>query len=220
MPVKRPAKTSGKSGLAVRVVLADSNPLFLDALARAVRQDPMLEVLETVESSDALRQALGRHSPDVVVADRDVLQGEGPLRPPASGGPKLLLLANEIEDGDVYRAIAGGAAGYLSKDAEATTLRRAIHSVARGETPLDRPAQTVVAREIRLRGRDDRPLLSPREREILVMIADGRTAPEIARRLHLSTATVKTHILHLYDKLDVTERAAAVAEAMRRGILE
>jgi two-component system nitrate/nitrite response regulator NarL len=77
-----------------------------------------------------------------------------------------------------------------------------------------------MAREIRLRGRDDRPLLSAREQQVLVLIAEGRTAPQIGRELHVSTATVKTHILHLYEKLGVTERAAAVAEAMRRGLLE
>jgi two-component system, NarL family, nitrate/nitrite response regulator NarL len=92
--------------------------------------------------------------------------------------------------------------------------------VARGETVLDPSSQTGLAREIRLRGRDERPVLSPREHEILVLIAEGRTAPEIGRRLHLSTATVKTHQIHVYEKLGVAERAAAVAWAMRRGLLE
>jgi two-component system nitrate/nitrite response regulator NarL len=85
---------------------------------------------------------------------------------------------------------------------------------------LDSRLQTGVAREVRLRARDSRPVLSPRERQILALIAKGRSAPQIGRELFLSTGTVKTHILHLYDKLDVSERAAAVAEAMRLGLLE
>jgi two-component system nitrate/nitrite response regulator NarL len=80
--------------------------------------------------------------------------------------------------------------------------------------------QTGIAWEIQLRVRDERPVLSPREHEILVLVADGRTAPEIARQLGVSTPTVKTHQQHLYEKLGVTERAAAVAEAMRKGLIE
>jgi two-component system nitrate/nitrite response regulator NarL len=95
-----------------------------------------------------------------------------------------------------------------------------VSAVARGETVLSPEAQRGIAKEVRLRAKDRRPALSGREREILVLTADGLSAPEIARRLHLSPTTVKTHLQHLYDKLGVSDRAAAVAEAMRHSLLE
>jgi two-component system, NarL family, nitrate/nitrite response regulator NarL len=120
----------------------------------------------------------------------------------------------------VYEAIANGAAGYLTTDADARQLCEAISAVARGEIVLAPALQTGLAGEIRLREVLDQPVLSERENETLKLVAEGLTAPEIGRRLHLSTGTVKTHLEHLYEKLGVSERAAAVAQAMRRGLLE
>jgi len=96
----------------------------------------------------------------------------------------------------------------------------AIAAVARGRTVLAPQLQAGIAGEIRLRAVDERPVLSERERQTLELVAEGLTAPEIGRRLCLATPTVKTHLHHVYDKLGVAERAAAVAEAMRRGLLE
>jgi two-component system nitrate/nitrite response regulator NarL len=116
--------------------------------------------------------------------------------------------------------VADGAAGYLTTDADARQLCEAIAAVARGRTVLAPELQAGLAGQIRRREVPDRPLLSAREREALKLIAEGLTAPAIGRRLHLSTGTVKTHLTHLYGKLDVSDRAAAVAQAMRRGLLE
>ena len=93
-------------------------------------------------------------------------------------------------------------------------------AVSRGETILGPEIQAGLAEEIRVRGAKDRPGLSAREREILGHIAEGRSAPDIAKLLYLSPATVKSHLGALYEKLGVSDRAAAVAEAMRRGLLE
>jgi two-component system nitrate/nitrite response regulator NarL len=205
----------------VRVLVADGQPLFCDALARAVRADPALILVDAVCDAAALRSAVAQARPQVIVIDRELLAAAAPPALGARGEPpRLLVLAARVDSADVYAAIEAGASGYLSKDASGDMLCRAIAAVARGETLLDTSAQTLMAREIRLRGRDDRPLLSAREQQVLVLIAEGRTAPQIGRELHVSTATVKTHTLHLYEKLGVTERAAAVAEAMRRGLLE
>jgi two-component system nitrate/nitrite response regulator NarL len=95
-----------------------------------------------------------------------------------------------------------------------------ILAVAHGETVLDPEVQAGVAREIRMRAEDERPALTPREREILRLTADGCSAPQIAERLYLSPTTVRTHLQHLYEKLGVSDRAAAVAEAMRQRLLE
>ena len=120
----------------------------------------------------------------------------------------------------VYASIANGAAGYLTTDTDARELCEAISAVARGETVLASELHTGLADEIRMRRILDKPVLSERESETLKLVAEGLSAPDIGRRLHLSTGTVKTHLEHLYEKLGVSERAAAVAQAMRRGLLE
>jgi two-component system nitrate/nitrite response regulator NarL len=135
-------------------------------------------------------------------------------------GTRVILFGAKPPSGQVYEAIANGAAGYLTTDADARQLCEAISAVARGEIVLAPALQTGLAGEIRLREVLDQPVLSERENETLKLVAEGLTAPEIGRRLHLSTGTVKTHLEHLYEKLGVSERAAAVAQAMRRGLLE
>jgi two-component system, NarL family, nitrate/nitrite response regulator NarL len=135
-------------------------------------------------------------------------------------GTRVILIAGEPAARVVYSAIANGAAGYLTTDADARQLCEAISAVARGRTVLAPELQAGVAGEIRLRELEYRPLLSDRERQTLKLVAEGLSAPQIGRRLHVSTGTVKTHLAHLYEKLGVKERAAAVAEAMRRGLLE
>jgi two-component system nitrate/nitrite response regulator NarL len=132
----------------------------------------------------------------------------------------VILFVEPERAGDAYRALALGAAGCLSKRASKEQLADAIHRVAHGETVIAPELQGDVAADIRIREAEERPLLSPREQQVLELTADGLTAPEMGSRLDLSTATVKTHMLHLYEKLGVSERAAAVAQAMRRGILE
>lgn len=191
-------------------------PLFHDSLARALERHPSLEIVDQIDDVAHLAPALQRTSADVALVDESLLP-PGALPPSAA---RLILLAGEPEPRRAFEAIEDGAAGYLSRDLEADVLCDAISRVAAGETVIDPAVQTGVAREVRLRADDGRPMLSPREQEILGLIAQGMTAPDIGRRLHLSTATVKTHILHLYEKLDVGERAEAVAEAMRQGLIE
>jgi two-component system nitrate/nitrite response regulator NarL len=199
----------------IRVVVADQHPLFLDALARLIRQDRQLELLVEARDPKQLIDALAQHTADVLVIDAAMF-------PPACDrlSARTLVLAADISASAPYAAIARGARGVLSKDADAAAIRRAIAAVARGDAVLDPSAQTSIATELRLRRRNDRPELSRREREILVLMASGVNAPQIAGKLHIGSATVKTHQLHLYEKLGVAERAAAVAEGMRRGLLE
>jgi two-component system nitrate/nitrite response regulator NarL len=204
-------------GRPVRVIAADEQPLFLDALVRAIRQDVALELIEDTGDHGQLIAAITRSSPDVVLIDAAMMDD---AITEAGRCARIVVLAAEIDAAEAYAAIESGAAGYLSKDLDGDVICRALGAVARGEIVLDGAAQTGIAQEIRLRVRDERPLLSSREREILVLVARGCSAPNIARRINVSTATVKTHQFHLYAKLGVTERAAAVAEAMRRGLLD
>jgi two-component system nitrate/nitrite response regulator NarL len=203
-------------GRRVRVLMADSQPLFRDSLARAVAQRRSLEVVAELGEAEALPAALERARPDVAVID-DALLGGTPLD---AAPTRVVLLGGEPEPARAFAAIEAGAAGYLSRDSSADSMCDAILRAAAGEIVLDPAVQTGVAREVRLRAPSPRPLLSPRERQILQLIAKGLSAPQIGRELQIGTGTVKTHILHLYEKLGVSERAAAVMEAMRQGLLE
>jgi two-component system nitrate/nitrite response regulator NarL len=199
----------------IRVLTADSQPLFQDSLARALERRPALELVSQVGDADALLAALQEARPDVALIDDSLLD---PAR--AAGLATRVVLLGDPENARAFDALERGAAGYLSRDSDAEALYDAIVRVARGGAVLDPALQTDVAREVRLRAGDGRPRLSPRERQILRLIANGSSAPQIGRQLHLSTGTVKTHMLNLYGKLGVSERAAAVAEAMREGLLE
>jgi two-component system nitrate/nitrite response regulator NarL len=208
----------------VRVLAADGQPLYRDAVARAIRERPELELVGQAGDGRAALEAMGTAQPDVALIDRMLtgLSGNQVLNAVARDGlrTRVVLIAAKPEPGEVYAALADGAAGYLTKDADARELCDAITAVARGKTVLASELQAGVAGEIRLRAPHDRPVMSDRERETLTLIAEGLSAPQIGRMLHLSTATVKTHLQHIYEKLGVSERAAAVAEAMRRGLLE
>jgi two-component system nitrate/nitrite response regulator NarL len=208
----------------VRVLAADGQPLYRDAVARAIRERPELELVGQAGDGREALAAIGESRPDVAVLDRTLtgLSGNEVLNAVARDGlrTRVVLMAAKPEPGEVYAALAEGAAGYLTKDADARELCDAITAVARGKTVLASELQAGVAGEIRLRAPHDRPVMSERERETLTLIAEGLSAPQIGRTLHLSTATVKTHLQHIYEKLGVSERAAAVAEAMRRGLLE
>jgi two-component system nitrate/nitrite response regulator NarL len=211
-----PAFASTRTG-PIRVLLVDDQPLFQDALARAVRQDGAMELVGQAGDTRELVAMIDRAQPDVVLVDAGLLDDRA-VRTARSA--RLLVLSGEVDAAEAYAAIESGAAGYLSKDADGARICRAVAAAARGETVLDPSVQTGLAQEIRLRVRDPRPVLTQREREILVLMADGRTAPEIAGELQLSPATVRTHVFHLYEKLGVAERAAAVAAAMRKGLVE
>jgi two-component system, NarL family, nitrate/nitrite response regulator NarL len=168
--------------------------------------------------------AISTTEPDVALIDGalDELTAEQVLNAVGRDriGTRVMIIAADPDPELVYSALANGAVAYLTKDADARELCEAISAVARGRTVLAPQLQSGIAAEIRLRAVRERPFLSDRESEILKLVAEGLTAPQIGRTIHLSTATVKTHLQHLYDKLGVSERAAAVAAAMRRGLVE
>jgi two-component system nitrate/nitrite response regulator NarL len=203
---------------------ADDQPLYRDAVARAISARPDLQLVgEAGDGREAL-DAIGADRPDVALLGATLggLSGEQVLNAVARDGleTRVVMIAARPEPDRVYAALALGAAGFLTKDADARELCDAIAAVARGRTVLSPALQAGLLGEIRLRGAGDRPAMTARERETLTLIAEGLSAPQIGAALHLSTATVKTHLRHIYEKLGVSERAAAVAEAMRRGLLE
>ena len=133
---------------------------------------------------------------------------------------RVVFVSAYYDSDVVYGALGSGASGYLSKDSTGDEICDALVAAAQGRTTLGTDVQAAVAEEIRRRSGDHARLLTPREDEILRMTADGMSAPEIARELHLGATTVKTHLQRAYEKLGVSDRAAAVAEAMRRGLLD
>jgi two-component system nitrate/nitrite response regulator NarL len=208
----------------VRVLVADDHPLFRDGLVRRIKERSELElVAEAGDGREALEE-IRRLQPDVAVVDVKLPGLDGVAVADAvfrDGLPtKVVMLSAFSDSALIYRALAAGARAYLSKDADRQDVCETIVSVARGNVVVPPDLQAGLADEIRARGRTDGQHLTPREREVLLLLASGASAPQIGERLHLSTGTVKTHLGHLYDKLGVSDRAAAVAEAMRGGLIE
>jgi len=208
----------------VRVLVADDHTLFRRAVVRAVKERPELElVAEAADGREALEE-VRRLKPDVAVLDLRMpeLDGLGVLNAITRDqlSTRVVMLSAFLDGALVYEALAAGAGAYLSKEADEDEIGRAIEAVAAGRTVLSDEIQGGIAAEIKSRGRADRPQLSEREQEVLAHIAAGRSAPEIADLVFLSPATVKGHLQTLYEKLGVSDRAAAVAEGMRRGLIE
>jgi two-component system nitrate/nitrite response regulator NarL len=208
----------------ITVVVADGLPLFRDALARAVRQRAELQlVAETASGPETLR-AIEAHAPDVVLAAAD-LPGIDGLRVARAVErdelpTRVVLVLGDVSGEAPYEALRAGAAGVLCRSAGADDVRDAVTRTAGGGIALCEAGAVAVTRELRLRDRGDRCPLSPRERAVLGQVADGRTNAAIAHRLGISPRTVRTHLEHLFDKLEAADRAHLVAIAMRRGLLE
>jgi two-component system nitrate/nitrite response regulator NarL len=208
----------------VRVVVADDHPLYRDGVVRALSASGQVEVVAEAEDGRAALEEIRKHLPDVALLDyrlpeldgvevtHAVIRDDLPTR--------VLLVSAFTESGLVYNALQVGVCGYIAKDARREQIVDAVLACARGETVLPPELASGLASEIRLRATNDAPILTQREAEILRLIAAGKSLPVIAKELFLGVTTVKTHTQHLYAKLEVSDRAAAVAEAMRRGLIE
>jgi two-component system nitrate/nitrite response regulator NarL len=210
---------------ATTVLIADDHPLFREAIVRVIEERPDLDLVAEAPDGRAALEKIRELKPDVAVIDVRMpeLDGSDVLLAVKQEGlsTSVVFLSAFLDSKTVYEAVAAGARAYLSKEADSAEIVRAIQAAARGETILGPEVQTGLAQQIRVREENDaRPRLSEREHEVLKLIAQGLSAPEIGARIHLSTATVKTHLQHLYEKLGVSERAAAVAEGMRRGLVD
>ena len=204
--------------------MADDHPLFRDGLVRHIKARPELELVGQAGDGLEALALIRRLQPEVAVIDVKLPNLDGIALAAAVVRDELttrvIMLSAFLDSALVYKALAAGARAYLSKDADRQDVCDTIISVARGQVVVPSELQAGLADQIRVRNQFDRQQLTPREREVLALIASGASAPEIGRRLHLSTGTVKTHLLHLYEKLGVSDRAAAVAEGMRSGLIE
>lgn len=208
----------------IRVTVADDHPLFRRGLIEMLKRRPEVELLAEDASGPEALASIRNHRPDVAVLDVQMpaMSGVAVLNAVSRDGlaTRVVLLTGFGESGPAYEAMALGAGAYLAKDTDGDRICEAIVAVARGETVIGSRFQAGLATEIRLRERGGRPALTAREREVLSLTAEGGSVADVAASLHLSEATVKTHLHHTYEKLNVSDRAAAVAAAMRLGLIE
>jgi two-component system nitrate/nitrite response regulator NarL len=208
----------------VEVFVAEDHPLFRSAVMDAIKARPDLELVGTADNGRSALEEIQRLKPDVALLDMRMpdLDGAQVLNAIVREGmaTRVVFLSSFAESGVVYDVLAQGAAGYLDKSVSAEQVCDAILAVSRGETVLSDEIEGGVLQQIRLRGNEGDTKLTAREREVLKLIAEGLSAPEVGARLYIEQSTVKSHLKNIYEKLGVSERAAAVAEGMRRGLLE
>jgi DNA-binding NarL/FixJ family response regulator len=205
----------------ISIVVADDHPVVRDGVASMLDAVADLSVVGTAASGPEAVELSAALDPDVVVMDLRMPGGSGvdAVRELRRRGLRagVLVLTTYDTDSDTVAAIEAGATGYLLKDAPTDDLISAVRSTAAGETILSPAVAARLATHVRSPRRT--AVLSAREREVLALVAAGTSNKEIARRLFVSEATVKTHLGHVYEKLGVSDRAAAVATAYDQGIL-
>ena len=207
----------------VSVYIADDHPVFREGMTRAVSQHPDFWLIGEAGNGRAALEDIRELRPQVALLDLsmpelDGLEVLGAIVQEAIPTAVVLLSAH-LSSHAIFRSMTGGAAGYVTKESDRDTILDALAAAGRGEVQMTGDVQAELISELRRHVSGDRPRLSPRELEVLRMVAEGLTTPQIASQLVLGTATVKSHLQTLYEKLGVSDRASAVAVAMREGIL-
>ncbi|KQQ93780.1 LuxR family transcriptional regulator [Leifsonia sp. Leaf325] len=206
----------------IRLVIADDHPIVRAGLRALFDLEPDLEVVAEAETPEDAVRAAERENPDVVLMDlqfgsRSTSTGADATRRirALDAPPYVLVLTNYDSDADILGAVEAGASGYLLKDAPPAELTAAVRAAAAGESAL----APVIASRLLDRMRAPQVSLSSREIEVLELVAAGLSNTDVAGRLFVSETTVKSHLAHIFSKLDVASRTAAVSAARQRGIL-
>jgi DNA-binding NarL/FixJ family response regulator len=204
----------------IRVLLVDDHPVVRVGLRGMLEAEPDLTVVGEAASGDEALVLVAGLRPNVVLMDLRMPGTDGVAATARIGEEfpdvRVLVLTTYDTDGDILRAIEAGATGYLLKDTAIGPLTAAIRAAARGETVL---APLVAARLVTRMRAPAVEHLTPREVEVLSLVAHGLSNVEIGRQLYIGEATVKTHLLRAFAKLGVNDRTAAVTAALARGIL-
>ncbi len=204
----------------IRLLLVDDHPVVRSGLRAVLDAEPDLHVVAEAPTGERAVELVAELELDVVLMDLQLGAGMHGSRATAAitaraGSPRVLVLTTYDTDSDILEAIEAGATGYLLKDASPDELAAAVRSAAAGRPALA-PA---VAQRLMGRARTPGTTLTPRELEVLQLVADGLSNQQVSAALHLSQATVKTHLVHVYEKLGVGSRTAAVAAARERRIV-
>ena len=206
--------------MSVRILVTDDHPVVRAGLSGMLSGEPDFEVVGEAQNGKEAVAFVGELKPDVVLMDLRMPEMDGvtAIDHIKSDYPDvhILVLTTYESDADILRAIETGATGYLLKDTPREELFGAIRTVAQGQSPL---APGVAARLMQRVRNPEEEGLSTREIEVLELVARGTSNKEIAKQLWVSETTVKSHMLHIFDKLGVTDRTAAVTEALKRGII-
>ncbi|MET9544373.1 response regulator transcription factor [Streptomyces sp. NPDC006627] len=210
-------------GATVRLLLADDHPVVRAGLRAVLDAEPDFEIVAEAATAEAAVEraaAAGAHRVDVVLMDLQFGAGMHGAEATAAitareGAPRVLVLTTYDTDADILAAVEAGAAGYLLKDAPPEELAAAVRTAASGRSALA-PA---IAHRLMDRMRAPAQALSRRELEVLRLVKDGLSNQRISKELFLSQATVKSHLVHIYAKLGVDSRTAAVAAATARGLI-
>jgi two-component system nitrate/nitrite response regulator NarL len=208
----------------IQVFIVDDHPLYREGIAAAIESDPRLGLVGTAGTLATALEATAELEIDVALVDLSLPDGDGValvrrLRDGAAG-PRSVVLSASTESATVHRAIAEGAAAFISKEADRKEICDAIVRVAGGDTYISPGLLNGMLEEVHRSHTVSGASLSEREREVLTAVAEGLSYGEIGRRLHVSASTVKTYVQRIFEKLGVSERAAAVAEGLRRGLID
>jgi DNA-binding NarL/FixJ family response regulator len=214
----------------IRVLLADDQRVVREGLGMLLDLLEGIELVGTAADGEEAVALAGRHDPDVVLMDLRMPRVDGieAIRRLAARGPRprAIALTTFADDASVLGALRAGARGYLTKDAGAEEIRAAVEAVARGDAALDPAVQhhvvaALAGGEAPCAAEPELPDgLTPREAEVLSLIASGLSNTEIAGRLVVSAATVKSHVNHIFAKTGVRDRAQAVTYAYRHGLAQ
>lgn len=202
----------------IKVVIVDDHPVVRGGLVSMFAAEPGIDVVgEAGDGAEAV-VVITAADPDVVLMDLRMAGGDGVdaigrLRAANATRPRILVLTTYHAERDVRRAMEAGADGYLLKDARRAELVRAVEDLAQGKPVLTSEALAVLA------GRANEQSLTERELDALKLMAAGHTNRGVAIRMHVSEATVKAHLAHVFEKLGVGDRASAVRVAYERGLL-
>ena len=204
----------------IRIVIADDHPVVRAGLRALLDTAEDIDVVGEAATPDEAAALVASLDPDLVLMDLQFgqdLTGADATRQIRStdAAPYVLVLTNYDSDGDILGAVEAGASGYLLKDTPPDELLAAVRAAAAGESALA-PA---VASRLMARMRAPRVSLSAREIEVLRLVAEGASNVDVAARLHITDATVKSHLVHVFSKLGVGSRTAAVSEARALGVL-
>jgi DNA-binding NarL/FixJ family response regulator len=204
----------------IRVVVADDHPIVRQGVVALLEEESDIEVVAEVANGRAALSAALTEDPDIVLMDLRMPEMDGveATRAVRERRPDIAVLVLTTYDTDeaIVRAVEAGASGYMLKDSPTEDLIDAVRRAAAGETVLAPP---ITKRLVDRSHKVSPDALTPREIDVLREVANGNTNSAIAERLHISEATVKTHLIHIYNKLAVSDRAAAVARAYEKGVL-